>query len=49
MAKELTVHIIEKTRKCMVIRLDWRHEKKQLFAWILASVNMKLEMEGKNK
>lgn len=41
-ANELRVPIIEKTGKYLGIPSDWGQTKRQMFAWILARVNMKL-------
>ncbi|XP_039161303.1 uncharacterized mitochondrial protein AtMg00310-like [Eucalyptus grandis] len=43
MAREMRVPEIEKTGKYLGIPSDWGSSKKQMFAWILARVNMKLE------
>lgn len=43
MERELRVPVIDKTEKYLGIPLDWGQTKKQMFAWILARVNMKLE------
>jgi len=43
MASELRVLEIEKTGKYLGIPSDWGASKKDIFAWILARVNMKLE------
>ncbi|XP_030471056.1 uncharacterized mitochondrial protein AtMg00310-like [Syzygium oleosum] len=43
MAAEMRVPIIEKTGKYLGIPSDWGESKKQMFAWIMARVNMKLE------
>lgn len=43
MAYELRVPIIDKTGKYLGIPSDWGGSKKEMFAWILARVNMKLE------
>ncbi|XP_056177019.1 uncharacterized protein LOC130140749 [Syzygium oleosum] len=43
MAQELRVPEIDKTGKYLGIPSDWGVSKKQMFAWILARVNMKLE------
>lgn len=48
MASELGVHIIEKTEKYLGIPSDWGRSKKELFAWILARVNTKLESWKEN-
>lgn len=43
MASELRVPEIENTGKYLGIPSNWGTSKKQMFAWILARVNMKLE------
>lgn len=43
MANALRVPVIDKTGKYLGIPLDWGESKKQMFAWLLARVNMKLE------
>jgi len=43
MAAELRVPEIEKTGKYLGIPSDWGGSKKDVFAWILARVNKKLE------
>lgn len=43
MTWELRVPEIDKTGKYLDIPSDWGTSKKQMFAWILARVNMKLE------
>ncbi|KAL3730633.1 hypothetical protein ACJRO7_027632 [Eucalyptus globulus] len=43
MAYELRVPIIDKTGKYLGIPSDWGQTKNEMFSWILARVNMKLE------
>lgn len=42
-ASELRGHILEKTGKYLGIPSDWGQTKKQMFAWIIARVDIKLE------
>ena len=48
MSRELRVPEIDKTGKYLGIPSDWGITKKQMFAWILARVNMKLERWKEN-
>ncbi|XP_018715984.1 uncharacterized mitochondrial protein AtMg00310-like [Eucalyptus grandis] len=48
MAVELRVSEIEKMGKYLGIPSDWGGSKKDIFAWILARVNMKLETWKEN-
>lgn len=48
MASEVRVPIIDKTGKYLGIPSDWGGSKKEMFAWILARVNMKLESWKEN-
>jgi len=43
MAQELQVPIIDKIGKYLGILSDWGQTKNEMFSWILARVNMKLE------
>lgn len=43
MAEELRVPSIEKTGKYLGIPSNWGQTRKDVFAWILAKVNIKLE------
>lgn len=43
MEAELHFSEVEKNRKYLGIPSDWSAFKKQMFSWILAKVNMKLE------
>jgi len=43
LAQELRVPIIEKIGKYLGIPTEWDHSKKEMFAWIIARINSKLE------
>ena len=42
MATEMRVSKLEKTGKYLGIASEWSQTKKQMFAWILGRVNMKI-------
>jgi len=43
MAEELRVPIVQRTRKYLGLPSDWGRSRKEMFSWIIARVNAKLE------